>query len=107
VEGRLPENILTVNVTGAPMSDRVMRNGSPMAPILKYNYWQRFLVSANDGFIELPHTLVPEELAPRQVTLVLDSTHMLSDGYLEEFSLNEESVRRRMYQSILHYVLTN
>jgi hypothetical protein len=105
VEGKLPENVLTVNVTGAPMSDYVMKSGSPMAPIMKYNYWQKFLVSANDGFIELPHTVVPEELASRQVTLVLDSSHMLSDGRLEEFSLSEKEVRRRLYQSILGFIL--
>jgi hypothetical protein len=107
VEGKLPENILTVNITGAPMSDYVMKHGSPMAPIMKYNYGQKFLVSANDGFIELPHTVVPEELAPRQVTLVLDSSHMLSDGRLEEFSLSEKEVRRRLYQSVLAFILNH
>ncbi len=98
-------DMLTVNVTGAPLSDRVLKNGSPMSPVLKYNYWQKFLVSANDGFIELPHTLVPEELAPHQVTLVLDASHMLSDGFLEEFALAERETRRKIYQSILRFIL--
>lgn len=106
-EGKLPENVLTVNVTGAPMSDRVVNNGSPMGPIIKYNSWQKFLVSATDGFIELPHTLVPPELAPNQVTLVLDSSHMLSDGYLEEFSLADELPRRKLYQAILRFLLAH
>jgi hypothetical protein len=105
VKGVMPEDILTVNVTGAPLSDRVLKNGSPMSAVLKYNYWQKFLVSANDGFIELPYTLVPEELAPRQVSLVLDASHLLSDGYIEEFSLGERDTRRKIYQSILRFIL--
>lgn len=105
VKGHLPEGVLTVNITGAPLSDRVMRNGSPMAPILKYNSWQKFLVSATDGFIELPHTQVPEDLASNQVSLVLDASHMLSDGYLEEFELKDQDTRRKLYQSILSYIL--
>ncbi len=105
--GRLPEGILTVNITGAPMSDRVMKNGSPMAAVLKYNYWQKFLVSANDGFIELPHTLIPDELASRQVSLMLDSSHMLSDGYIEEFSLKDREPRRKLYQSIVAFILAS
>ncbi len=105
VKGNIPDDTLTVNVTGAPMSDRVLRNGSPMAPVLKYNYWQKFLVSANDGFIELPHTLISEELAPNQVTLVLDSSHMLADGYLDEHELSKEDARRALYQSILRFIL--
>ncbi len=105
VKGKIPEGILTVNVTGAPLSDRIMRNGSPMAPILKYNSWQRFLVSATDGFIELPHTQVPEDLASNQVSLVLDASHMLSDGYLDEFELKDRNNRRKLYQSILSYIL--
>jgi hypothetical protein len=105
VKGVMPENMMTVNITGAPMSDRVLSNGSAMAPVLKYNYWQKFLVSANDGFIELPYTLIPEELAPRQVSLVLDSSHMLSDGYLDEFSLRERDTRIHLYQSILRFIL--
>lgn len=105
VRGQIPDDTLTVNVTGAPMSDRVMKNRSPMGPVLKYNYWQKFLVSANDGFIELPHTLVPEDISSRQVTLVLDSSHMLSDGYLDEFSLSDRDARRALYQSILRFIL--
>lgn len=105
VKGKLMDNVPTVNVTGAPMSNRVMNNGSPMGAILKYNSWQKFLVSATDGFIELPHTLVPEDLAPNQVSLVIDSTHMLSDGYLEEFALSDRSTRRRLYQSIVGHIL--
>ena len=105
VKGNIPDDMLTVNITGAPMSDRVMKNGSPMAMVLKYNYWQKFLVSANDGFIELPHTVVSEELAPNQVTLVLDSSHMLADGYLDEFELKNQDVRRALYQSILSFIL--
>lgn len=101
----LPEGILTVNVTGAPMSDRVMNNGSPMGAILKYNSWQKFLVSATDGFIELPHTLVPEDLASNQVSLVLDASHMLSDGFIEEFALKDRDTRRKLYQSILSFIL--
>lgn len=105
VRSAMPEEILTVNITGAPLSDRVLRNGSPMAPVVKYNYWQKYLVSANDGFIELPHTLIPEEIAPHQVTLVLDSSHMLSDGYIEEFTLRDRDTRRKLYQSILRFIL--
>lgn len=105
VKGNIPDNILTVNVTGAPMSDRILRNGSPMAPVMKYNYWQKFLVSANDGFIELPHTIISEELAPNQVTLVIDSSHMLADGYLENFELSKQEPRRALYQSILRFIL--
>ncbi len=105
VRGVTPDDMLTVNVTGAPLSDRVLRNGSPMSSVLKYNYWQKYLVSANDGFIELPHTLVPEDLAPHQVTLVLDASHMLSDGHIEEFSLKERNTRRQIYQSILRFIL--
>lgn len=105
VRGVTPENMLTVNVTGAPLSDRVLKNGSPMGPVLKYNYSQKFLISANDGFIELPHTLIPEELAPNQVTLVLDASHMLSDGYLDQYSLSDRSTRRRIYESILRFIL--
>lgn len=105
VKGNIPDDIPTVNVTGAPMSDRVLRNGSPMAPVLKYNYWQKFLVSANDGFIELPHTIISEELAPNQVTLVIDSSHMLADGYLDNFELSKQEPRRALYQSILRFIL--
>ncbi len=107
VNGRLPEGVFTVNITGAPMSDRVMKNGSPMAAVLKYNYWQKFLVSSNDGFIELPHTLIPENLASKQVSLMLDSSHMLSDGYLEEFELKDRDTRRKLYQSIVSFILAS
>lgn len=102
---RLPRDILTVNVTGAPFSDRVVKGSSPMAPIIRYNSSQKFLVSANDGFIELPHTLVPETISARQVTLILDASHMLTDGYLEEFELSDPRVRELLYGSILRFIL--
>ncbi len=107
VTNRIPEGVLTINITGAPMSGRVMKNGSPMAAVLKYNYWQKFLVSANDGFIELPHTLIPDDLSSRQVSLMLDSSHMLSDGYLEEFELRDRDTRRKLYQSIVAFILAS
>lgn len=107
VRGVLSDDTMTVNVTGAPMSNRIMESKSLMAPILKYNSWQKFLVSANDGFIELPHTEIPEELAPRQVSLILDASHMLSDGHLDQHSIGDEATRRKLYQAILRFILKN
>jgi hypothetical protein len=101
----LAQNIFYINVTGAPMSDRVLHNGSPMGVVVKYNLLMKFLQSANDGFIEQPTSLIPESISKNQATIVLDSTHLLADGYLDEFELKDQSTRRSLYYSILGEIL--
>ncbi len=93
-----------INITGAPMSDRVLHQNSPMAAVIKYNFVVKALRSASDGFIELPNTLIPEKFSSNQATLVLDSSHLLADGYLDEFWLKEEASRRALYYSIVKYI---
>ncbi len=97
----LDPDIFYINITGAPMSDRVLQNGSPMGVIVKYNLLMKFLKSANDGFIEQPTSLIPESISKNQATIVLDSTHLLADGYLDEFELKDQNTRRSLYYSIL------
>lgn len=101
----LNKDLLYINVTGAPMSNAIIESKSPMKMIVKYNIRNAFIDSANDGFLELPSTLIPASVSTNQLTLVLDSTHMLSDGNLNGHKLSEKKVRRTIYYSVLKEVL--
>lgn len=102
----LPKNLFFINITGIPLSTFVLDQNSPMELVIRYGMKHRFVTGANDGFIELPKTLIPESLSQNQLTLVLDSSHMLSDGRIENYSLSDEQNRRILYRAIFHEILT-
>lgn len=102
----LPKNLLYINITGAPLSSQVLENSSPMIPVVKYTQLGKLTEGANDGFLELPKTLIPETISHNQVTLVIDSSHLLGDGVIENFRLSEERVRRSLYSSIIGRVVS-
>lgn len=101
----LPKDLFYLNVTGAPLSTQVLEHGSPMIPVLNYTNFANLSAGANDGFLELPNTLIPKKISSNQVTLVLDSTHLLADGVLGKYRLDNEANRRSLYQSIIQRVL--
>lgn len=108
VRNAIPEierDRLYINVTGAPMSNQVLENKSPMIPILKYNFKKKLIDGASDGFLELPKTLIPQELSNNQLTLVLDSSHLLSDGEIDGIRIDDKMNRRILYNTIIEEIL--
>lgn len=101
----LDKDIFYINITGAPMTNEVFHGNSPMKPILQYNIRNTFVNSANDGFLEMPNTLIPAYISQNQASLVLDSSHLLTDGRLEEFKIEQESNRRILYYSVIKTIL--
>jgi hypothetical protein len=101
----LTKDIFTINVTGAPMSTKILEGNSPMKPVVKYSAQKLFIDSANDGFLELPSTLIPKNITTNQATLVLDSTHMLSDGSLHGYELGKQEIRRSLYQTVIETII--
>ncbi|MFA6235878.1 MAG: hypothetical protein WC635_01015 [Bacteriovorax sp.] len=101
----LDKDIFYVNITGSPMTNAVFKGKSPMKPILNYNAKNAFVAGANDGFLELPNTLIPESISTNQASIILDSSHLLSDGSLEEFNIGVESSRRILYYSVVKNIL--
>lgn len=101
----LNHDLFTINVTGAPMSDYVLKGNSPMKPVIHYGLRNAFIDSANDGFLELPSTLLPASHSLNQATLVMDSTHMLSDGHFEGHALAAEENRQSLYFSVIETVI--
>ncbi len=101
----LDKSIFYVNITGAPMTTYVFEGKSPMRPILTYNVVNEFVDSANDGFLEMPSTLIPESVSHNQVSLILDSSHLLSDGMLNEFKIEDENNRRILYYTVVKTIL--
>lgn len=104
-KAHLDKDIFYVNITGAPMTNLVLEGSSPMKPIVKYGSKTGFIESANDGFLEMPNTLIPESISKNQVTLVLDATHILSDGDLHGFKISDKRNRRALYYSVLKTVI--
>lgn len=101
----LDKDMFYVNVTGAPMSASFLKRSSPLKPVIWYNNRNAFVEAANDGFLELPDTLIPESISTNQVTLVFDSSHMLLDGEFHGHDLADRATRRRMYYAVLKEVL--
>lgn len=101
----LDKDIFYINITGAPMTNAVFYGKSPMKPILNYNLKSAFVNSANDGFLEMPSTLIPTSISKNQASLILDSSHLLTDGTLEEFKIESESNRRILYYSVVKTIL--
>lgn len=102
----LPKDLLYINITGAPLSSQVLENSSPMIPIVKYTQLGKLTEGANDGFLELPKTLIPETISHNQITFVMDSTHLLGDGVVENFRLTDELIRRSLYSSIIDRIVS-
>lgn len=101
----LPKDLLYINITGAPMSEQIFEQHSPMVPVVRYTLFGKLSEGANDGFLELPNTLIPRFISNNQITLMLDSTHLLGDGMLEGHSLQQEFKRRSLYYTIISRVL--
>ncbi len=101
----LPKDLLYINITGAPMSEQIFEQHSPMVPVVRYTLFSKLSEGANDGFLELPNTLIPRFISNNQITLMLDSTHLLGDGMLEGHSLQQEFKRRAMYYAIISRVI--
>lgn len=101
----LDKNIFYINVTGAPMSTQVLEGDSPMKMVVEYSAKKKFIDGANDGFLELPGTLIPKEISENQATLMLDSTHLLSDGQLHGYRIDDKNTRRSLYFSIVKEIL--
>ncbi len=101
----LKQDIFTINVTGVPLSNHVLNGNSPMKPVIKYGLRSAFIDSANDGFLEIPSTLIPESITENQATLVMDSSHMLSDGNYEGHDLSLEATRQSLYFSVIQAVI--
>lgn len=101
----LRKDLYTINVTGAPMDNSLMETDSPMKFVVKYGVRNAFIDSANDGFLELPSTLVPQSISTNQATLVVNSSHMLSDGDFYGYKLNDESNRRQLYFSVISEII--
>ncbi len=101
----LDKSIFYVNITGAPMSMDVFNGKSPMKIILNFNLKKTFVNSANDGFLEMPGTLIPKAISENQVSLILDSSHLLSDGSLDGHKIGSSATRQILYYSVIKSIL--
>lgn len=104
-EPHMDKDIFYINITGAPMSNEVFKGNSPMRPILNYNQKMAFVNSANDGFLEMPGTLIPQTFSKNQVSLILDSSHLLADGSIDGLKIDSSSSRRVLYYSVIKKIL--
>lgn len=101
----IPRETFFINITGLPLSNHIYLGTSPMLEILKIGNKRHIFEGANDGFLEAPRTLVSDSVFPNQVTVVLDSTHLIADGKLGLYGMDDQTNRRVLYQALLKFIL--
>jgi hypothetical protein len=98
----LPRDVLYLNVVGARGDDGLASDPAVSTVQNKLIRKQLSGYGANDGYIEYPGTMFPEDWAPHVVTAVVDGSHALIDGTLGgAWRLNVESDSRRVAVALL------
>ena len=101
---QMPE-LPVINVTGVITSDFMIKKGTPLKMFLTYNNNTKLYPYANDGFLEVSHTLFSKEIFPKERTLLLESTHLLADGNFEQFDLADKKTRIEFYHALFQALI--
>ncbi len=98
-------SIPVVNVSGAIMSDKMSKRTSPLQMFLIYNRMMNLYSSANDGFIDVTDTHLPPSMFKNQRSIVLDASHLLVDGFVDQYDLKIKENRLRFYRGVFEVLL--
>lgn len=101
----LPSDALYIDATGVLTKNGLLERSAPLSPVLQANQRLHLVDGANDGFIEHPGTLLPQEISSQHFTLVLEASHMLNDGYFGPYDLMQASVRKAVYATLIDLAL--
>lgn len=95
------DNIPAINISGALMSDLPSKNNSPLKMFINYNKVMLLYPYANDGFIDVTETRLPSSMFKNQKSIVLNSSHLLTDGAFEDLDLTKKPNRIFFYKAVL------
>jgi hypothetical protein len=98
------DNIPAINISGALMSDTAIKNNSPLKMFISYNKALQLYPYANDGFIDVTESRLPTSMFKNQRSLILDSSHLLTDGNFEGLDLTKKTNRVLFYKAIIQSI---
>lgn len=102
------DNIPVINVSGAILDDMISKSDSPLKMFVSYNSLMSVYPYGNDGFIDVTETRLPVSMFANQKTIILNSSHLLTDGSFDQYRLDREVNRvafyRGLYQSLLREI---
>jgi hypothetical protein len=78
---------------------------SPLQMFLIYNRMMNLYSSANDGFIDVTDTHLPPSMFKNQRSIVLDASHLLVDGFVDQYDLKIKENRLRFYRGVFEVLL--
>jgi len=93
---KLPSDAIYVNIVGVLTGSGKPPRKSVMTPFFKFN----LASGANDGFIEYPEAELPHNIAPRMYTVAVHGSHLLTDGFFEDLSLDHKGVRDAFFNGL-------
>ncbi len=99
------DDIPAVNVSGAIMNDRIEKRDTPLKMFILYNKIMSLYPYGNDGFIDVTQTHLPKSMFRNQKSMVINSSHLLVDGYLDEYDLMDIKNRHLFYRGIFQSLL--
>jgi hypothetical protein len=94
-------NIPAINISGALMSNLPIKNNSPLKMFINYNKAMMLYPYANDGFIDVTETRLPLTMFKNQKSIILNSSHLLTDGAFEDLDLTNKPNRLLFYKAVL------
>lgn len=92
--------IPVINVSGILTSDKISKRDTPLKMFISYNQLTDLYPNANDGFLDITETRFPSKNFSNQSTLLLESSHLLADGYFNQTDLMIKENRIKFYQAL-------
>lgn len=105
INSSLPADVPYLGLAGIVPGDGLLKVNNSMKAFFDINR-RLNLAAANDGLLEYPKMLFPLSYAQDQVFNVpVHASHMMVDGSLNAFSLQEPQNERALYYATLKFVL--
>lgn len=95
------ESIKAVNISGIITKKENEKRPSPLKMFFTYNHLTNLYPYANEGFLDIADTRLPEKMYPYQRTILIEGSHLLADGNFENFDLTQSSNRLKLYRLLI------
>lgn len=101
----LPADVAYIGLSGILPNNARLYVKNSMKPFVDANRRLNIAKGANDGFLEYPKTAIPTSWSPRVFNVPVHGSHMLTDGAVNEYSLQNAENESALYYSLLKFIL--
>ncbi len=99
--------LMAINISGIVTSNSFEKSNSPLIPLFKMNTMTQLYPYSHDGFMGITDTELPSKMFPLQKKILIEGSHLLTDGHFHGWNLGNPEIRLKFYQIALLRLLQN